>query len=551
MGIGRHLTARRRLGGQDTSDHFDVVIIGSGFGGSVSALRLAEKGYSVCVLEAGKRWRSEDFPKTNWNLRRSLWFPKLGLKGIQRLTLLRDILILSGSGVGGGSLVYANTHYEPHPAFYIDPQWADITDWRAELEPWFEVARTMLGVVENPTDTPADVVMRGVAERMGVADSFRPTPVAVYFGRPGMEVDDPYFDGEGPRRSGCVGCGNCMVGCRFNAKNTLDKNYLWLAERAGAVVRPEHQVIDMARRSGHWEVTSTPPGLSRRRMQVSADHVIFSAGALGTTRLLLELAERGRLRHVSNRLGYQTRTNSETLVGAVSSSMDTDYSEGVAITSSIHVRTDTHIEPVRYGKGSNLLGLLATILVDGGQGIPRYRRFVRSVIKDPVAFLRSLSVWHWSERSIILLVMQSRDNSLRLRRRQTWFGSRLTSEQGHGEPNPTFIPEANEAARHAAAIMGGFPGNAINEVLLDVPTTAHILGGAPIGPDPGTGVIDAYHRMFGHEGLHVVDGAAIGANLGVNPSLTITAMAERAMAFWPRKGANDERPRLGEPYRGV
>jgi cholesterol oxidase len=257
------------------------------------------------------------------------------------------------------------------------------------------------------------------------------------------------------------------------------------------------------------------------------------------------------LRHVSARLGYQTRTNSETLVGAVAPSKGTDYSEGVAITSSIHVRSDTHIEPVRYGKGSNLLGLLGTILVDGGPGMPRYRRFLRSVVNDPIAFVRSLSVWRWSERSIILLVMQSRDNSLRLMRRKGWFGSRLTSEQGHGEPNPTFIPEANEAARHAAEIMGGFPANAINEVLLDVPTTAHILGGAPIGSDPASGVIDAYHRVFGHEGLHVVDGAAIGANLGVNPSLTITAMAERAMAMWPTKGAYDERPPLGAPYRGI
>lgn len=528
---------------------FDVIIIGSGFGGSVAAHRLTEKGYSVCVLEAGRRWAPADFPTTNWDVRRSLWFPRLGWLGIQRISLLRDIMVLSGSGVGGGSLVYANTHYEPHPAFYTDPQWGAITDWEAELRPHFAQARRMLGVVENPIETAADGVVREIAVRFGVEDTYRPTPVAVFFGTPGETVPDPYFDGEGPERAGCIGCGNCMVGCRHNAKNTLDKNYLWFAERNGAVVEPLRQVVDVERVSGdahdRWVVTAKHPGWRRDVTRFRARDVIFSAGALGTTRLLLELAERGRLPHISARLGHQTRTNSEALVGAVARHRTVDYSQGVAITSSIHPRPDTHIEPVRYGRGSNALGLLATVLVDGGGDLPRQIRFLASVVRHPIRFLRSLSVFHWSERAVILLVMQSRDNSIRLLRRRGLLGRRLTSTQGHGEPNPTFIPEANEAARMAAEIMDGEPMGSVNEVLFDTPTTAHILGGAPIGESPETGVVDAYHRVFGHEGLHVVDGAAIGANLGVNPSLTITAMAERAMAHWPAKGDPDGRPPIG------
>jgi len=534
-----------------THTPYDVVIIGSGFGGSVAAHRLTDKGYTVGVLEAGRRWASSDFPRTNWDVRRSLWFPRLGMTGIQRLSLLRDILVLSGAGVGGGSLVYANTHYEPLPAFYDDPQWSAITNWRAELAPWFDTAREMLGVVVNPHDTPADAVIRQVADRMGVASTYHPTPVAVYFGEPGVEVPDPYFGGAGPPRRGCIGCGNCMVGCRHDAKNTLDRNYLWFAERNGATVHAQQEVIDLERSGDHWLVTAKRPGWTRRTTTYRADHVIFSAGALGTTRLLLSLAERGRLPDLSPRIGYQTRTNSETLVGSVARSRRIDYSQGVAITSSIHPTEDTHIEPVRYGRGSNVLGLLATILVDGGPGVPRPLRFLVRAIRHPITFVRSLSVWHWSERGVILLVMQSRDNSIQLLRKRGLLGNRLTSRQGHGEPNPTYIPEANEAARHAAEVMDGIAASSINEVVFDTPITAHILGGAPIGMDPSTGVIDGYHRVFGHDNLHVVDGAAIGANLGVNPSLTITAMAERAMAMWPRKGTADGRPPVGEAYSPI
>lgn len=531
---------------------YDVVVVGSGFGGSVSALRLTEKGYRVGVLEAGRRYAPSDFPRSNWHVRRFLWFPRLGMRGIQRLTLLHDVLVLSGAGVGGGSLVYANTLYEPHDAFYDDPQWGEITDWKAELAPHYSTARRMLGVAPAPTNTPADAVLRRVAAHFGAEDTFEPTPVGVFFGEPGVEVVDPYFGGAGPPRAGCIGCGGCMVGCRHNAKNSLDRNYLYLAEQAGTVVHAEHEVVDITPLpSGGYRLTTRRPGawLRRRIRTFTARQVVVSAGALGTTRLLLSLAERGSLPSLSHRLGHVVRTNSEALLGASARSRDVDYSEGIAITSSIHPEPHTHIEPVRYPKGSNIMGLLGTLLTDGGDGMARQLRFLRNVARQPGDFLRSLSVRHWSERTVILLVMQSYDNSLRLFRKRGWFRSRLSSEQGHGDPNPTYLPIANEAARIAAEAMDGVPGSSVNEVLFDRPTTAHILGGACIGDSAASGVIDPYHRVYGHDGLHVIDGAAVGANLGTNPSLTITAMAERAASFWPNNGDEDLRPGPGEAYQ--
>ena len=531
-----------------------MVVIGSGFGGSVSALRLTEKGYRVGVLEAGRRYQTGDFATTNWDLKRFLWGPRLGLYGIQRIDLLANVLVLSGAGVGGGSLVYANTHYEPHNAFYTDPQWGQITDWKRELAPFYATAKQMLGVVETNADTPADDVMRIIAQQLGVESTFRPTPVAVYFGEPGVETDDPYFGGAGPRRAGCTLVGACMVGCNSNAKNTLDKNYLYLAEQAGAVVHADAEVVDLEpMRDGSWRLTTQKPGPRSGRTQGTffADQVIFSAGALGTTRLLLKLMDIGRLTGVSSQAGQLVRTNSEVLLGATARTTDIDYSQGVAITSSVHPEPHTHIEPVRYPMGSSAMGLLGTVLTDGGPGLPRPLRYLVNIFTHPIRWFRSMSLRRWAERSVILLVMQSYDNSLRLIRKRGIFGTRIVSRRGHGEPNPTYIPVANRAARIAAEAMGGDAISSINEVLLNRPTTAHILGGAAIGPDPSSGVIDAYPRVFGHAGLHVVDGAAVGANLGVNPSLSITAMSERALAMWPNKGETDPRPALGSPYRAV
>ena len=527
-------------------------MVGSGFGGSVTALRLSEKGYRVGVLEAGRRFSAEDFPKTNWDARRFLWAPQLKMFGILRMTLLSDVLALSGAGVGGGSLVYANTLYRPHDAFYRDPQWEDVTDWKRELAPFYDVAERMLGVVDARADTPADDVMREIARHFDAEHTFRPTRIGVYLGEPGVEVPDPYFGGAGPSRSGCLETGGCMIGCRFNAKNTLDKNYLYLAEKRGATIHPETEVVDLARRiDGRYRVATRRPGTKDSAGTFVAENVVFSAGSLGTTRLLLELVDRDRLPDVSSRLGHQVRTNSEVILGATAGATDVDYSQGVAITSSVHPEPRTHIEPVRYPKGSSAMGLLGTILTDGDPATPRALLYLRNILRHPIRFARSLSVHRWAERTVILLVMQSYDNSLRLFLERKRGRTRLSSAQEAGKPAPTYIPIANEAARIAARFMNGEPTSAINEVALDRPTSAHVLGGAAVGGTPESGVVDPYHRMYGHPGIHVVDGAAVGANLGVNPSLTITAMAERAMAMWPNKGEDDPRPSLGSEYKYV
>jgi cholesterol oxidase len=518
---------------------YDVVIVGSGFGGSVSALRLTEKGYRVGVLEAGRRFTPETLPKTSWDLRNFLWAPRLGMRGIQRITLLKDIVVLSAAGVGGGSLVYANTLYRPPASFFADPHWSGITDWAAELAPFYDQASRMLGVTEQPTMTPSDVVIKSVAEDMGVAETFRRTPVGVFFGEPGKTVPDPFFGGAGPARTGCTECGNCMIGCKVGAKNRLDVNYLYLAEKAGATVHPDTEVTALRPRDGGWVI-------SGRGREFTADQVILSAGALGTQRLLHAMRDTGVLPHISARLGSLTRTNSEALLGAQAASVPAaPYAKGVAITSSFHPDATTHIEPVRYGPGSNAMGLMATLLVDGGGRVPRPIKFLGQMLRHPYVLARSLSVRRWSERTIIALVMQTLDNSLTVRRTKR---GRLTTGPGHGEPNPTWIPQGHEAVRRIADKIGGFPGGTVGDIF-DIPMTAHILGGATIGESPDAGVLDAYHRVYGYAGLHVVDGSAVPANLGVNPSLTITAMAERAMSLWPNKDESDRRPPLGSEYR--
>jgi cholesterol oxidase len=389
-----------------------------------------------------------------------------------------------------------------------------------------------------------------VAEEMGVGDTFHHTPVGVFFGEPGKTVPDPYFGGVGPERTGCIQCGNCMIGCRFGAKNRLDKTYLYLAERGGCVVHALTTVAAVRPLAGGGYAVDTVPTTGRRKtagQTLTADQVVFAAGALGTQRLLHAMRDDGVLPRISRRLGSLTRTNSEALLGAMTASRSVDYSKGVAITSSFHPDDHTHIEPVRYGKGSNAMGMLATMMTDGGGRVPRPLKFLATILRHPYLFLRSLSVRHWSERTIIVLVMQSLDNSLTVFRKRGLFGPKLSSKPGHGEPNPTWIPAGNDATRRLAAKIGGFPGGTWGEVF-DVPMTAHIIGGAAIGNSPETGVIDAYHRVYGHEGLHVVDGAAISANLGVNPSLTIAAQAERAMSFWPNRGEAETRPAVGSAY---
>lgn len=519
---------------------YDWIVIGSGFGGSVSAMRLAEKGYRVAVLEAGKRWEGGDFPRSNWSVRKFLWFPQALCHGIFRMTLLKDVLILSGAGVGGGSLVYANTLLVPPDGAFAGG-WPAGRDWKKELVPFYETAKKMLGVTETPKDFPADQLLKRAAEKIGQGHTFERTKVGVYFGEPGKTVPDPYFGGEGPERTGCVFCGGCMVGCRFNAKNTLDKNYLWFAERRGAEVIPETRVELIRAVDGGYEVETrrSTALFSKERTVYRAKKVVLSAGVLGTVKLLSVCKEQGTLPNISPRLGRYVRTNSEAIIASTARKGDVSYSEGIAIGSGIHLKDGTHIEAVRYNEGSDALSPLGTLLTDGGGRVPRFIRWIGEVLKHPIDFVRTLIPFGWAKRTLILLVMQTEESSINLRAERRWFApfskslnSYRTAEQ---KRIPTYIKGANDFARVVADLQNGFASSAINEVTLDVPTTAHILGGCNMATSPEEGVVDDGNQVFGHPGLYVIDGSMIPANLGVNPSLTITALAEHAMSKIPVK----------------
>ncbi len=548
-----------------TGFDYDVIVIGSGFGGAVAALRLTEKGYRVAVLEAGRRFDDPDetspsrrhraLPETSWRLRRYLWAPPLGLTGIQRIHLLRGdpgsrVLVLAGAGVGGGSLNYANTLYRPQQAFYDDPQWRHITDWEAELAPHFRRAERMLGVTTNPIMTPADHAVRRVAERMGREETFRPTQVGVLFGdHPGEERQDPYFGGTGPRRATCTECGSCMTGCRSGAKNMLTENYLYLAEHAGARIIPLATATAIRAAGRGYRVEAKRTGSLARRT-LTCEQVILAAGTYGTQKLLHRMKATGYLPGLSDRLGWLTRTNSEAILGAERlRPRGPDHSRGIAITSSFYPDDQTHVEPTRYGAGSNAMGALRSLLVDGDGRSPRWAAFLAEAARHPARAARLANLHHWSERTVIALVMQSIDNSVRVRAHRGPLGWGIRAEPGHGAPNPSWIPLAHQVVRMLTAELGGGMAGGTWLDLLGIPTTAHFIGGCAVGDSPRSGVIDPYHRVYGCPGLHILGGAAVSANLGVNPALTITAQAERALSLWPNRGEPDPRPALGAPYQ--
>ena len=542
---------------------YDWIVVGSGFGGAVSALRLAEKGYSVAVLECGSRFTDDDFAASTLREPRRYFFaPKLGMRGVMRMTFFKDVFVVSGSGVGGGSLGYANTLYRARPSFFADPQWAEMGNWELDLAPHYDTAERMLGVTEYEGMGPADKLLQEYGEEIGVGETFTNTRVGVFFDQPGRTVPDPYFEGEGPDRTGCNRCGSCMVGCRHGAKNTLVKNYLWFAEKLGVEIHPERQVTEVrplgaadgsdgyaveAERSGSW--------FHAERRTLRARGVVVAAGALGTNQLLANCKHSGALPRISDSLGTVVRTNSESIQAVTAPDDERDFSHSVAITSSIYPDPDTHIEVVTYGKGGDAMSGTFTAMTAAGTKLTRPLKWLAAMASHPLQTLRGLSPFKWSQRTVILLVMQTVDAAMHLqpKRKLLGRGVRLQTEQDPDRPNPTFIPAAEQVTRWFAKRTGGTAQSALTESVRNTPTTAHILGGAVIGPDPARGVVDGANRAYGYENLLVCDGAAIPANPGVNPSLTITAKAEHAMSLVPPKAGEQPRhlPEAARPATPV
>ncbi|MCZ6506736.1 MAG: GMC family oxidoreductase [Acidobacteria bacterium] len=532
---------------------FDYLVIGSGFGGSVSALRLAEKGYRVAVLEKGRRYRPEDFPRTNWNLRKYLWLPRLGLYGIQVLTLFEHVLVLHGAGVGGGSLVFANQLLTPRDEVFAKPEWGP-GDWRAKLAPYYAEARRMLGANPSPRIGRADELLREVGLELRGEDTFHVNDVGVFFGEAGKTVPDPYFGGAGPDRTGCTFCGACMIGCPVGAKNTLDRNYLYLAERLGVRIIPETEVTGVRPVSDGYEVaTRKSTGWLHPRREFTARGVVLSGGVMGSVKLLMQCKQRGWLPEISDQLGNYVRTNSEAILAVDSSDREVDWNDQIAITSGIYADDATHIEMVRYNKGSDLLFLLSSVLTDDGGRVPRQLRFLGNVLRHPWQALKALWPRGQAARNSVILAMQTHESHLRLRyRRRGWrlggYGVSSTVPPGQKRV-PSYIPVANEVARRMARRMKGYAKSSWSEVLLDAPTTAHILGGCRMADSPEHGVVDFNGEVFGYPNLLVADGSVVPVNLGVNPALTITALAEHVMAQIPRAGQLAEGSPSGDQSR--
>ncbi len=537
---------------------FDYVIVGSGFGGSVSALRLTEKGHRVLVLERGKRFRDQDFATTTWNVFKYVWLPVARCFGILQISMFRDVFVLHGSGVGGGSLGYANVLMEPSDKLFAAPAWSHLADWKSILKPHYATAKRMLGVNPNPCLWPADFVMQDIATELKTQGTFMPTSVGTFFGEAGKTVRDPYFGGEGPDRTGCTHCGGCMVGCRYGAKNTLVKNYLYLAEKWGAQVWAETEVRDVRPLppdqpdGARYEVIyrSATAWISKPDRIVRARNVIFSAGALGTLRLLFRCRDVTRsLPKISQRLGSMVRTNSEALLGATARSVQTNYSEGIAITSIFHADEVTTIEPVRYPAGSSLMRFLSGPLVEsGGRVITRFLKTAAQIITRPRDFAKTHVLPGWAQRTTIILVMQTEDNRIRLKLGRSIFTAwrkNLVSRPDMEHTIPTKIDIGHTVTRRFAGKINAIPAGSLNEGLLNIPMTAHILGGAPFGINDQDGVVDLNCEIHNYPGLFIVDGSIMPANPGVNPSLTITALAEYAMSRRPERNGANVRPPIG------
>jgi len=526
--------------------HYDWVIVGSGFGGSVSAHRLTQKGYKVLIIEKGRRFKLEDFPKTNWDVKRWMWNPAMGLKGFFQMSFMKHMTILHGVGVGGGSLVFANTLPTPTSEFFQSGSWGDLADWETELAPHYATAKRMLGATPNPLMTKGDHVMQEIAKDIGREEHFHPTEVAVFFGEPNKKVPDPYFGGEGPDRVGCTFCGACMTGCRVGAKNTLDQNYLYLAEKHGAEVVPETEVTAIRPVDGGGYRLETKPSFGKARTDdVTADRVILSGGVMGTMPLLLRMKEDANgLPRLSDRVGDFVRSNSEALFGVVSPDKGANFSKGVAITSILHTDDHSHIEPVRYGAGSGFFRLLLAPHAPGPTVLARVWGTLVALARRPLLWLRVFFVKDLAKQSQVLLYMRTIEGSLRMRLgREIRTGFRrglVTKVDDPSEAPSAFIDEATELAERFAEKIGGVPTTLMTETLLGVPSTAHILGGACMGDSAETGVINARHEVFNYPGLYVIDGSAISANPGVNPSLTITTLAERAISLIPAKRTTPE-----------
>jgi cholesterol oxidase len=521
-----------------SANQYDFLIIGSGFGGSVCAMRLAQKGYRVAVLENGKRWYPNDFPESNWNFKKYFWIPLLRCFGIQQITLLKGVMVLHGTGVGGGSLVYANTLMKPPSEVFRSSSWPSGCDWEKELEPHYEVARKMLGATTNTAMMEGEDILRRIGERLGVASTFHPTEVGVYFGEPGKTVVDPYFSGLGPDRTGCILCGGCMIGCRHGAKNTLDMNYLYFAEKWGTQIFPETKATRIVPQPNGFmvETENSTSWLRKRSSDFYSKRVILAAGVLGSVEILLKNRDRFKtLPAISPRLGERVRTNGESLLGATSFEAHRDLSRGIAIGAAIRVDAETRIEIVRYPAGSGAMKLLGVPLTENGTRITRPFKMFRNALNRFPQLLKLWVVKDWARSSLILMVMQSVDRQMRLRLGRSILSGFQNGLQGTvtDQPIPSYLPIAQTAGKILAEEIGGEPQNIISEVLLGTPATAHILGGCCMGDSREEGVINRNHEVFGYPGLYVCDGSVIPSNLSVNPSLTITAFSERFCTQFP------------------